>query len=87
MNFVASYWFVWLIAAVLCSAYSLYNQIHRMERMTSGRPPSPFATNDPFNGDFFTGLKLLFTVGLASTLFWILFAVGAIIKIIEHFKQ
>mgnify|MGYP001572676652 CR=1 FL=1 len=87
MNFIANYWFVWLIVAVLCTAYSFHNQIHRAKRMISGQPSSPFVTNDPFNNDFFAGLGLLVTVELAATIFWIFFVVGVIVKIVEHLKQ
>lgn len=80
MEFIATYWWVWLIGTFVCFAVTMFNQINRIRRMHRD-----FDSNSGFDG-FTKGLFVFAIGGLGSAVFGILFLIGVVIQIINYAK-
>lgn len=76
MEFLAKTWGLWLVIAVVCYGYALFNQLRRMKRMMD----SDF--DDGFKG-FLKGVASMILAGLAGTVSFILFVVGVIARLAQ----
>ena len=76
MEFIANYWWVFLIIWIISLAYTISNQIERMKRMMN-------TENDDFSS-FFKGIYGLAIGVIISSVSFVLFVVGSIIKIFAN---
>lgn len=77
MNFLATYWWVFLILMFFCYALVMANQLKRMKRIVS---------LDGEGFGMFKGMFSLFLFGLVGSLSGVLFVIGGIVAIIRAVK-
>lgn len=82
IQFLATYWWAFLIAAVLFGFLAGLNQVRRMKRMVGGFG-STF--DDGFDG-FTKGLGTLVLFGLLASVSTVLTVIGVVVAIINHVK-
>jgi 1,4-dihydroxy-2-naphthoate octaprenyltransferase len=80
MNFLANFWWLFLILAVVCMMIALLNQIGRMKRISNLT-----AFGDARSG-FLQGLVPFVLAGLGASVFGLLAIVGIIVAIVRHFS-
>lgn len=85
MDFIANYWFVWLLILVACIAYAIYNQITRFKRVSASMSSS--LSMDQDIGAFFKGVVPLVLSMLMGWGSGILLVIAIVIHVIRYFTN
>ena len=75
MQFLAEFWWLWLILSVLTLLYGGYNQVSRMKGMMRGEDV------------FAKGLVALFVAAVLHFGFLVLLITSIVLKVIDYAKQ
>lgn len=79
IGFVASFWWAWLVLAAVCWCYIALNQARRIKKVMN----SGFNDADQTFGAFFKGLVPMMLVAIVGTIFFLLFIIGVIVKLLH----
>lgn len=74
MGIIMQFWWVWGILALVSFLYGGYNQIGRMKRMMDG------------DRNIFQGIYTFLLAAVVNLTFTVLFIIGVVLKVIEHYK-
>jgi hypothetical protein len=80
MEFIATYWYIWLAAMFLGYGYVLSNHLRRMKGMMSS-PMSAF--DDTAENTFFKGIGKMFVAGAVGMGGMVLLAIAIVVNIIN----
>ena len=78
MEFIATYWYIWLVIMVIGYGYALSNQLRRMKGMMT----SPFAAGIAEN-TFFKGIGKMVVAGAIGIGGMVLLAIAIVLNIIN----
>lgn len=82
MEFVGTYWWIWLIGMFVCMALVMVNQVKRIKRMHSEFN----LENRNIGAGFKKGMLTFVIATLAASGFSILFLIGVVVQIINYAK-
>lgn len=78
MQFIADFWWLWLVIAVIFMALAITNHIQSMKNLNSSR----FSDNN-----FFNRFGLTATLWGVGSLAWVTFGVSVIIHLVTYLKH
>ncbi|MDO8521478.1 MAG: hypothetical protein Q7S52_05160 [bacterium] len=85
MQFIASYWYLWLILMIVFGGYAMYNQLRRMKSMTR----SFFGSNSAAEGlvgvhqSFFSGMGKMIVAGVIASISSFLLLIAIVINVAQ----
>ena len=75
MEFIATYWWIWLIAMFVCYGYGVYNQLRRMKNLSEGKIDN-----------FTDGMGRMIVAMLGGTIFTGMLLISVVINLIDYVK-
>lgn len=82
MQFIANYWWLWMILSVCCWVYCFFNQLKRMKEVASTSRSNLF----DIKKSFFSGQANLIIFGLSGSMLGLLLLIEVVLNIIRYAK-
>ena len=79
MEFIATYWYIWLVVMLVGYGYALANQYRRMKGMMT----APMSSFDSVGGSFFKGMGLMFVAAAIGAGGMVMLVIAIIVNIIR----
>jgi len=71
MDFIATYWWIWLIGMIVCVGYAIYGQVKFMKSILDGTD---------------RGIFVHMLIGLLGAVFMILLLLSVVLHVIDYAK-
>jgi len=83
MDFIATYWWLWLIGMLVCYGIAVYSQLQRMKRLQN----SVFSKRmEDTQKEFTKGMGTMMLAGLAGAGFMIVLLLSIVLNVIIYIK-
>jgi len=79
MEFIATYWYIWLAVMIMGYGYAFSNQLRRMKRMMT----NPRLSFESSNNQFFKGLGLMFIAAAFGAGGTVLLIIAILVNIVK----